>query len=140
MDHYSISGIGNVETGYGTIGGLKLWGHAEKNKDKIHTYILAWNQFFSSYRVGLKYDYDLKSELIDFFWGKTKSNGTAEWDSPKQSQLKIMLMSGEWIRQHFLPTPFQIKLRWKILLRKNILKMEKYITNFQFYLTPTSRS
>lgn len=84
MDYYSINGIGNVSTNYGSIGSLKLWGHAEKKQNKIHTNILAYNQFFKSYRVGLKYDYDISTALIDFFWGETKADGTATWNEPEQ--------------------------------------------------------
>ena len=80
--YYNIKGDGLVNTGLGKIGSLKLWGSAEKENGQIHTSIIAWNKLIGKYQVGLKYDYDIQNDSIDFYYGKSKSDGSAVWKNP----------------------------------------------------------
>lgn len=82
-DYYHIFGDGTVKIENGFLGELKLWGNAEKSKNTINTSIIAYNNILSSYRVGLKYDYDIESDLIDFYYGKSSSDGSAVWGKPE---------------------------------------------------------
>ena len=82
-DYYKIIGNGIMDTGLGKLGSMKLWGNAEKIDNQIHTSIVAYNKVISKYQVGLRYDYDLLTARIDFYYGKSYSDGSADWDIPE---------------------------------------------------------
>lgn len=80
---YRIYGDGVVKIENGFLGELKLWGNAEKNDDLIKTSIVAYNHLLANYRIGLKYDYNINNDLIDFYYGKSNSDGSAVWGKPE---------------------------------------------------------
>lgn len=81
---YHIIGKGLVDTGLGRLGTMQLWGNAKKQNDEIETSIVAWNKVIGKYQVGLGYTYDLKTELIDFSYGKSYSDGSVTWGEPEK--------------------------------------------------------
>lgn len=100
-EYYKIHGDGLVNTGFGKLGTLKLWGNALKENNQIHTSIVAWTKLISKYQVGLKYDYDLEKDLINFYYGKSHSDGSVTWGKPEY------ITSSEYIKEWGLaPTNF----------------------------------
>ena len=81
--YYNISGSGVVETGFGNIGSLYIWGNAKKENGTIHTSLVTYNKMMKKYQVGLMYDFDIANDKLVFYYGTGHSDGSATWKEPE---------------------------------------------------------
>lgn len=91
---YDISGYGVVDTGMGRFGKLYVWGKARKQEGEINTSIVAYNRIIEKYQVGLRYDYRIEKDEIDFYWGESSSDGSCDWEKPELINRKQYI--AEW--------------------------------------------